>query len=435
MIDTPFKENIKSNLLEELELYRKQHEKLKLLFNITRTISSELVIDRLLLRIMDEVKAVLNCDRCTVFILNEETDELWARVAHGGHEIRFSKHLGIAGYVASTGETLNIPDVYADSRFNPNIDKKTGYRTRNILTTPMRNKLGEIFGVFQALNKFGGPFTRDDEELLDAISAISAIQIENAQLYEEQKKTFDSFVETLASTIDARDPMTAGHSKRIALYADEIAQVIKLGENEREVLRISALLHDYGKIAVREAVLTKEDRLTTDEFEHIQSHPDYTKTILEKINFSRNLREVPVIAAAHHEKLDGSGYPKGLKDNDIPKLSKILAIVDIFDALTSKRHYRDRMNFIDVITIITHGAGSHLDELFVAAFKKIKLDRLIQILENDNLEKILPEDLEYLSNFDITDLIHCYTIKNPAKDQVYILNTFNKYFTRKYLKE
>jgi len=378
---------------------------------------------------------VLNCDRCSVFILNEESHELWARVAHGESEIRFPSHLGIAGHVASTGESLNIPDAYADSRFNPDIDKKTGYHTRNMLTTPMRNKMGEIIGVFQALNKFGGPFTKDDEDLLDAIGAISAAQIENARLYEEQKKTFDSFIETLASTIDARDPMTAGHSRRIAMYADEIAQVVKLTDTEREVLRMSALLHDYGKIAVREAVLTKKGKLTTQEFAHIQRHPEYTRTILKNINFTRHLRDVPEIAASHHEKMNGTGYPAGLKGEEIPKLSRILAVCDVFDALTSKRPYRDRMNFYQVFGIINDGSGEDFDEFFVAALKKIKLHRLLQILEDEHRDKLLKKDLNFLSAFSLTDLLICRSMETMNEKQQMLLAVFTKYYTRRYLKE
>lgn len=433
MIEASIQDQTYKTLIQDLEQYRQQHERLKLLFNITRNITRELTIDRLLLRIMDEVKSVLNCDRCSVFILDVEKHELWARVAHGETHIRFASHLGIAGHVATTGEILNIPDAYADDRFNPNIDKETGYTTRNMLTTPLRNKMGEIIGVFQALNKFGGPFTKDDEELLDAIGAISAAQIENAQLYEEQKKTFDSFIETLASTIDARDPMTAGHSKRIAMYADEIAKVVKLTDTEREVLRTSALLHDYGKIAVREAVLTKKGKLTDDEFEHIQSHPQFTRTILEKINFSRHLRDVPIIASAHHEKLDGSGYPQGLKDKEIPKLSKILAVCDVFDALTSQRPYRDRMDFFEVLKIITEGAGKNFDELFVAALKKVNLSRLLRIMEDDYHERLVGSDLDFLYDYNLTDLLMAYNTADPTDEQRNMLDVFHKYYTRNYL--
>ena len=417
----------------ELEQYRKEHERLKLLFNITRNITRELVLDRLLMLIMDEVKNVLNCDRCTVFVLDSDRNELWSRVAHGEKEIRFPSHLGVAGHVLMTGEVLNIPDAYADSRFNPNIDKKTGYRTRNILTTPMRNKLGETIGVFQALNKFGGPFTREDEELLDTISVIAATQIENAQLYEEQKKTFDSFIETLASTIDARDPMTAGHSRRIALYADEVAKILKLDTAEREKLRTAALLHDYGKIAVREAVLTKEGRLTTQEYDHIKEHSQYTKSILEKINFTRHLRDVPLIAASHHERMDGKGYPAGLKADEIPKLGRILAVVDVFDALTSKRHYRDRMPFREVMRILSNGCGTHFDDFFVAAFKKMELRSLVRILEDDHLDQLDEGRLQELGDTNISQLLAAMEDEQPDESQKKIIHTFHFFYDRVYL--
>jgi HD-GYP domain-containing protein (c-di-GMP phosphodiesterase class II) len=426
-------EKVYKDLLQDLEQYRKQHQRLKLLFNITRNITRELAIDKLLFRIMDEVISVLDCDRCSVFILDEEKDELRARVAHGEEEIRFPSHLGIAGYVASTGEILNIPDAYADRRFNPNIDKQTGYHTRNMLTTPMRNKMGDIIGVFQALNKFGGAFTHDDEELLDAIGAISAAQIENARLYEEQKKTLDSFIETLAITIDARDPMTAGHSKRIAMYADEIAKVVKLTDKEREILRTSALLHDYGKIAVREAVLTKKGKLTPEEFKHIQGHPEFTRTILEKIHFSRDLKDVPKIAGAHHEKLDGSGYPQGLTDKEIPKLSKVLAVCDVFDALTSMRPYRDRMDFFKVMTIINEGAGKDFDEFFVAALKKIRLDVLLRILEDEHNDKIRPADLHYLQSYNLSELLQCHFVETASADQKKMIRVFEYYYSLEYI--
>jgi HD-GYP domain-containing protein (c-di-GMP phosphodiesterase class II) len=412
---------------------QREHTNLKLLLKITRTISRELNLNNLLKLIMDEVKDVLQCDRCTVFVLDPEKHELWSQVAHGAKTIRFPSHMGIAGYVATSGQVLNIPNAYADNRFNPNIDKQTGYNTKNILAAPMRNKLGDIIGVFQALNKFGGPFTGDDEELLDAISTIAATQIENAQLYAEQKKTFDSFIETLASTIDARDPLTAGHSKRIALYADAVAQVVNLSESEREVLRTAALLHDFGKIAVREAILTKEGKLTDEEFKHVQHHPLYTQSILEKINFSRELREVPIIAASHHERLDGSGYPSGLADGNIHHLAKILAIVDVFDALTSRRHYRDRMDFSEVMDILTRDGGTKYDEFYIAAFKKIRLDRLVSILEQDNESLIEAADLEVLAQHNVSDLLLAIQMDPSEAATSQALRLFEKYYSRAYL--
>jgi len=381
---------------------------------------------------MDEVKRALNADRCTIFLLDKKKNELWSKVAHGEREIRFPGHLGIAGYVATTGEILNIPDAYADQRFNREIDKKTGYHTKNMLTFPMRNKLGEIIGVFQVLNKLDGPFTKEDEQLIDAISVISATQLENAQLYEEQKKTFDSFIETLASTIDARDPLTAGHSNRIARYADAIAQILNMSPKRREILRYAALLHDYGKIAIREAVLTKSGRLTVQEYAHVQEHPAFTRSILEKINFSNDNKLIPAIAAAHHEKINGSGYPDGLSGDDIPLEARILAVADVFDALTSKRHYRNRMEFDKVIFRLDNDSGIHFDVNCVSAFKKIKLDVLIRILEDGSIEMLEQDDLDILSKYNIKQLLEAKN-SNPLKgDKKIIATIFNKYYYKDY---
>ncbi len=127
--------------------------------------------------------------------------------------------------VFKSGEILNIPDAYKDDRFNPEIDKKTGYHTKSILCLPMKNKMQETIGVFQVLNKKEGGFNGDDEDLLSAIALIAASAIENAQLYEDQKRSFISFIETLATTLDTRDYITAGHSRRVAFIHNEIATI------------------------------------------------------------------------------------------------------------------------------------------------------------------------------------------------------------------
>ncbi|NOY76759.1 MAG: GAF domain-containing protein [Calditrichaeota bacterium] len=425
----PIDENTASRQ-ELLARYRSEHERLQMLLKITRTIANELKLDRLLKLVMDEVRDALQADRCTVFLIDEKRKELWSKVAHGIEpgEIRFPLEKGIAGYVATTGNVLNIPDCYKDSRFNPEIDRQTGYRTRSMLTFPMRNKKGEIIGVFQILNKLNGVFTREDEEMLDAISIIASSQIENAQLYEEQEKTFDSFVETLASTIDARDPLTAGHSRRIMLYADEIARLAGLTPDERKILRTSALLHDMGKIGVRESVLTKSSRLTREEYEHIKQHVVITRTILSKIHFTRDNQAIPQIASTHHEKLDGSGYPDGLKGDQIPVGGRILAIADVFDALTSFRHYRDRMDFTRVLDHLESGRGTKYDAFLIENFKKIPLYRLVDIMEDGRLNDLTPEESEILRRHSLKDLEAA--LKEKSGHQQECARIFERFYYR-----
>jgi signal transduction protein with GAF and PtsI domain len=189
------------------------HKRLVSLLRVGQAMAAERNLDKLLALVMEETESALEADRCTVFIYDRERNELWSKVAagtDGQEEIRFPAHLGLAGYVVKTGEVLNIKDAYEDPRFNKEIDKKTGYRTRNILCMPMRNRKNEIIGVFQVLNKRSTFFNKVDEDMLAAIAAYAGVAIENATMAHEMKVSFDSFVKTLSSTIDARDPITAG---------------------------------------------------------------------------------------------------------------------------------------------------------------------------------------------------------------------------------
>ena len=181
-----FEELTREELIKKLQSYQQQvsrfrseQRKINTLFYIMRNFSQEMDLDNLLRLVMDEVKDVLQADRCTVFLLDEKNGELWSRIGHGleNHEIRFPKTKGIAGQVVTNGEILKIDDCYSSPHFNPEIDRQTGYKTRNMLTVPMRNKKMEIIGVFQVLNKRTGVFTQDDIQMLEAIAPSSAVQL------------------------------------------------------------------------------------------------------------------------------------------------------------------------------------------------------------------------------------------------------------------
>ncbi len=167
--------------------------RLKILLDVIKAMSAETDFDRLLQLIMEETTRAMAADRSTLFLVDRARGELWSRAALGlqeKKEIRFKSHLGIAGHVATTGERLNIPEAYDDPRFNKEVDRQTGYRTRTILCVPVRNKEGAIVGVLQVLNKRAGVFTPADEEMLDALSAQAAIALENARLYEDLRQAY-----------------------------------------------------------------------------------------------------------------------------------------------------------------------------------------------------------------------------------------------------
>lgn len=439
--------NQKANLFEKLTSLFKcppithlgTHAHLKdpliALVKIGQAVAAEKNINNLIRTIAEETKEALNADRCTVFLYDKENNELYSKVATGlddVEELRIPADKGLAGHVVQTGETINIKDAYKDERFNKNVDKKTGYRTKTILCMPIKNFNQEIIGVFQVLNKFDETFTIDDEDLLVAIASSAGISLENAQLFEkqnkmleEQKLMLDSFIETLASSIDARDKITSGHSKRVKMYSTLIAHEFGMEKNDISILEKAAALHDIGKIGIRDSVLQKEGKLTPEEYKHIQEHVEITHNILEKIHMSKDFKEITEIACSHHEKFDGTGYYRGLEGVNIPFGGRVLAVSDVFDAITSKRHYRDKMPIEKVIDIIQSGSGKHFDPLVVEKFLAIKLNKIVQVFltENTTLE-LSSEDLVTLEKYNLLDLY--YSIVNNCSNM--LLQVFNKYY-------
>jgi putative nucleotidyltransferase with HDIG domain len=282
------------------------------------------------------------------------------------------------------------------------------------------------------LNKLVGAFTKNDEDLLNAIAATTGITLENAMMVQEQQRSFESFILTLSSTIDARDPITAGHSERVADYSLLVGDELQMQRNDMEALRFAALLHDIGKIGIREEVLTKEGRLTIDEYQHIQEHARFTFEILQNIHFAHHLQDVPLIAASHHERVDGKGYYKGLKGDEIPLSGRIIALGDVFDAITSLRHYRSRMPFDKVLSIIQKDAGSHFDPEVVDMFFRVPLYRLAEVLVKERRVKKIQEASPLVKYIDrhvsLGEFHHILTKteKTPAEQEI------DKYFSAIY---
>ena len=415
------------------------------LVKISRSITALTDIDELLRVIAEETKNAIQADRCTVFLWDKDTDELWSKVALGldsSKEIRFPADKGLAGYVVKTGESLNIVDAYNDSRFNPEVDLKTGYRTKTILCMPITNNNREIIGAFQVLNKIDGVFTKNDEDLLIAIGGSASIALENAQLfdkqlqmYHEQKLLFDSFIDTLAIAVDARDKITAGHSTRVRLYSILLAQEIDMAPKDIALLEKAAILHDIGKIGIRDSVLQKDGKLTDEEYKHIQEHVRITHNILNRIYMSQDFRIITEMACSHHEKWDGSGYYRHLKGEEITLGGRILAVADVFDAITSKRHYRDKMPIVNVINILIKDSGSHFDKSLVDTFLNISLNKIIRGFLSESNGKMKPEDVNVLSQYDLLDIHRIGTKEERTADEQRIFDLFNAYYTGKFEEE
>ena len=418
-----------------------QEEPYTALLNVARTLAAETNTDTLLKTVAEEIKKVLNADRCTVFLLDKEKNELWSKVALGmeSKEIRLSADTGIAGYSAKTGEIINIKDAYSDPRFNKDIDKQTGYVTKNMITMPIWNLKHEILGVFQVLNKPDGEFTKQDEETLLTIGSSVGIAIENAKLFDAQQKMinsqrqlFSSFIDTLAASIDARDKITAGHSSRVKMYSELIADVLNLPQQEKENVSHAAILHDIGKIGIRDSVLQKDGKLTDEEYAHIQQHVKITYDILTKIYLNDEFKDVAEIASSHHEKYNGTGYIRKLPEGEIPFGGRILAVGDVFDAITSKRHYRDKMPIKQALDIIKNGAGAHFDPAVVDAFFKIRTDRLVRVFLSEVDASLDDDAAKILENYTVDYLYDLLSNKEKlSDDEKVFVEVFNKYYNCK----
>lgn len=200
------------------------------------------------------------------------------------------------------------------------------------------------------------------------------LQLNNQRLqltYEHLEKGYMDTIEALRLLIDAKDIYTRGHSDRVAYYAVRLAQALGKSREYVEYVRAAGLLHDIGKIGVSDAILKKEAKLDDKEFSVIKKHPEMGANILARISMFQSIGDV---VAAHHERYDGTGYPKGLKGEEIPEEARIVAIADAFDAMMSDRHYRKKLTMEECIRELEEGMGTQFDSNMIPAFLSVLKD-------------------------------------------------------------
>ena len=220
-------------------------------------------------------------------------------------------------------------------------------------------------------------FGTSEASLLSTAAAMIASHSSNLALFQEREQLLVNMVRTLVYAIEAKDQYTCGHSERVALYAKRLAKEIGYSEKDCELLYLTGLLHDVGKIAINDAILNKPDRLTDEEFAEIQRHPDEGWLILQELE---QLSYVLPGVLHHHERMDGKGYPDNLQGTDIPLDGRVLAVADAYDAMTSDRAYRTGMPHDKAMGILRDGAGTQWDAEAIAAFLAIE-DEITTIRE------------------------------------------------------
>ncbi|UFS68770.1 HD domain-containing protein [Geomonas sp. RF6] len=370
----------KDSLLEQINI---NYNNALLTNDVAQGLGSYSNADDILADVLRVMQKRLKYDRGVIFLANKEGTRL---VFHGGYGYsdehialykKFPYHLDrprskgmfLRAYREQRPFLINDVEDIKDSLSNRSLAFARKMGAVSFICCPIiceRKSMG-IVAVDNVTTKQA--LVESDIGLLMGIASVVGISIRNAELTDSRVRVFSSILHALAASIDARDPLTAGHSEKVTEYSLGICRELELQPEFCEVIRVAALLHDYGKIGVPDTILKKKGKLTQEEYEVVKAHSLKTKEILAKINFEGPYRDVPAVAGAHHEKLDGSGYPCGMKGSDIPLGARIIAVADYFEAITAKRHYRDPMPVAEAFSVLYGACGYHLEERLVEALR------------------------------------------------------------------
>ena len=372
-------QNTSSELVDQIE---NNYNNSRLTNEIGETITSQTNIEDVLTKVVHLFEKHLNYDRGMIMLANLEKTRLIFRAGFGYKEEKLDLLRRSAFHLDRPGATgvfvscfkeqkphlINELEEIGDKLSTRSLTFARELGAQSFICCPIICE-GSSLGVLAVDNlRSKKPLVESDLSLLQGIAHVIGISVRNVELIEAQKRQMKSVLQTLAASIDTRDPLTAGHSEKVTEFTIGICEELGLSNEEKETIRIAALLHDYGKIGVADAILKKPGRLTRNEYEEVKTHAIKTKNILEQINFSGSLKQVPEIAGAHHEKIDGSGYPSGLKGDQIPLGAKIIAVADFFEAITAKRHYRDPLPLETAFDLLDKERGVHFEIEIVDAF-------------------------------------------------------------------
>jgi GAF domain-containing protein len=376
-----------ASAIDIAQLYRKvssQVEHLEALYQLGRILNSSLSLDQILPQALTRTLDLLHAKTASVMLLDEKGEELSIRLAHGLSEdivMRTKVKLGerVSGRVAATGEPVLIKGQEGDD-------------SDSSLCVPLLAN-SQVLGVLNIRTKTdGSDFTQQDLELAIQLANIAAAAIENAELHDQLQSLFLSTVSALANSIDARDPYTKGHSERVTAYAVMIAEGLDMSQDELERLRYAGLLHDIGKIRIRDHILHKPGRLTDLEFSEMKKHPEYGVEIMQPVKAFKHI--LPAMLY-HHERYDGRGYPHGLAGEDIPLPARILCVADCFDAMTSDRPYRKGMPVADAVAELVRNKRTQFDPDLVDIF--------LRVVEQGRVEPILTAyQTEEMADYSVT---------------------------------
>ncbi len=364
------------------ETTQRQLNRLAALRAIDLAISSTLDIHLALSVVLSQVTSQLNVDAADILLLNSQSNML--EFANGVgfrteslQHTRLSLGEGYAGTAALRRQVISVPNLQHGKTGFLRSPKFVEEGFRSYYCVPLIAK-GHVRGVMEVFHRT--PLAPDPDwfDFMETLAGQAAIAVENATLFRELQRTnfeltlaYNTTIEGWSRALDLRDRDTEGHTRRVTEMAMKLAR--RLGVSEPELINVQrgAILHDIGKMAIPDSILLKSGPLSAEEWNIIRQHPRYAHELLSPISFVQPALDIPLY---HHEKWDGTGYPDGLKENQIPLYARLFAVVDVYDALTSNRPYRPAWTKERAIAYIRDQSGKHFDPEMVNHFLKMLAD-------------------------------------------------------------
>ena len=361
--------------IDELESSRQLVK--KLLSRIGTAIVSYEGIDNLLQLILENTVVALNGRLGTLMLVDGEKQDLtikstWSpngETVDAAFRVKLGE--GILGWVAREGRPMRSGGHPGVLGFQVNGAAEEGA----LLAVPLKlrdHPMG-VIGVYRVGP--GASFTEDDETLVTSIGSQIAVAIENYRLNLDVERTYVETIMALALAVEAKDPYSAGHSKRVGYYAKKTGEAMGLDAEACRLLESAGILHDIGKIGVKDEILLKRGALAPDEEKIMQQHPVIGEAIVKPV---RSLQKAAMLVRHHHERYNGSGYPGGLKGDEIPLEARILTVVDTYDSMVTDRPYRKRLPVEVAEAELQRCAGHQFDPVVVEAFLRILAERTIR---------------------------------------------------------
>jgi putative nucleotidyltransferase with HDIG domain len=322
---------------------------------------------------MENTASALEAQMGSLMLVDGEKQELYVKTTWSSNgqaadpTLRVKLGEGVAGWVAKEGRPMRASAKGDSVGFN---HAHAGQQAVLSIPLALRDK---PIGVITVLREDASrAFTEDDELLLGSIGSQVAVAIENYRLNLDVERTYLETIMALALAVEAKDPYSAGHSKRVGFYATKIGEVMGLDEETLRTLNDAGILHDIGKIGIKDEILLKPGALTPDEEKIMQQHPVIGEAIVKPV---RSLQKVVALVRHHHERFNGSGYPAGLQGDAIPLGARILSVADTYDSMVTDRPYRKRLTVEDAKAELKRCTGIQCDPVVVDAFLRVLAEK------------------------------------------------------------